>query len=119
MQREIVKVGIILSEIDILEKCTGILKIAVECREDVGVFPLPSHLTKIASISSKVPKKAIMIISGRNDVLHESSGHGYSGKGPMKLSMTNPFFCLECTAKIQVYPCIAMLKNFTLFQVPK
>ena len=97
----------------------SIFKIAVEYREEVGVLPLPSHLAEMASVSFKVTKKAIMFISERNKLLHKSSGHGYSGKGSMKLSMTDQFFCLVCTAKIQVGHCIAMLKNFTPFQAPK
>ena len=74
------------------EMYASIFKIAVEYREEVGVLPLPSHLAEMASVSFKVAKKAIMFISGRNELLHKSSGHGYCGKGSMKLSMTNHFF---------------------------
>ena len=60
-----------------------------------------------------------MFISGRNEVLHKSSGYGYSGKGFMKLSMNINFLCLDCIAKIQIGPCTVTLKNLTFFRYQK
>ena len=76
------------------ETYASILKIAVEYREEVGVLPLPSHLAEMALVSFKVSKKAIMFIFGRNELLQKPSGHGYCGKGSMKLSKSDQFFLL-------------------------
>ena len=59
------------------ETYASIFKIALDYKEEVGDFPLPYHLAEMASVSFKVAKKSIMFISGSNEVLHKSSGHGY------------------------------------------
>ena len=76
------------------ETYASIFKIALEYRNEVGVFPRPNRLSEMACVSFKVAKKAIMFISGENELLHKPSGHGYSGRGSMKLSMTDQFFLL-------------------------
>ena len=75
-----------------VETYTSIFKIALEYRNEVGVFPHPYRLSEMACVSFKVAKKAILFISGENEHLHRPSGHGYSGRGSMKLSMTDQFF---------------------------
>ena len=101
------------------ETYASIFKIALEYRNEVGVFPYPYRLSEMACVSFKVAKKAILFISGENELLHKPSGHGYSGKGSIKLSMTDQFFCLGCTANTQVGICTVMYTNFTLFQEQK
>ena len=81
------------------ETYTSIFKITVEYREYVGVLSLPSHLTEMASVSFKAAKKAIVSISGKNELLHKSSGHGYCGKGSRKLSMIDKFILLGLYSK--------------------
>lgn len=53
----------------------------------------------MARVSFKVAKKAILFISGENEHLHKPSGHGYSGRGSMKLLMTDQFFLLGLYSK--------------------
>ena len=57
-------------------------------------YPLPSHLSEMFSVSFKVTRKAILFVSGESESLYKSRGHGFSGKGSMKLSMMNQFFLL-------------------------
>ena len=101
------------------ETYASIFKIAIEYKEEVGVFPLPSHLAEMASVSFKVAKKAIMFISGSNEVLHKSSGHGYSGKGSMKLSMTDQFFLLGLYSKDPSRPLYSYVEELYTFSGTK
>ena len=79
------------------------------------MFPLPAHLSQITSVRFKVAKNALMYISRESDVLHKPSGHEYSGFGSMKLAMTDQFFYLDYTTKIQVVLCTVMSPNSTDF----
>ena len=76
------------------ETDASIFKVAVEYKNTVGVYPLPSHLSKMTSVSFKVAKKALRYVSGESTVLHKPSGHGHSGIGSMKLTMTDQFYLL-------------------------
>ena len=53
-----------------------------------------SHLSEIVSVSFKVAKKAILFASGETTSLYKHRGHGFSGKGSMKLTMVDQFFLL-------------------------
>ena len=76
------------------ETYASIFKVAYGYKKAVGTFPLPAHLSHMTCVSFKVAQKALLYISGENDVLHRPSGHGYSGFGSMKLSMTDQYFLL-------------------------
>ena len=101
------------------ETYASIFKVAVEYRKVTGVYPLPAHLSKMTSVSIKVAKKALMYISRESDFLHKPSGHGYSGVGSMKLTMTDQFFYWVCTIRTQVHRCTHTLPNSTLFPEQK
>ena len=64
-----------------------IFELAIEYNKRVRVFPLPSHLSEMASVSFKVNKKAIMFVFGRNGILHKPHGNEDSGRGSMNQSM--------------------------------
>lgn len=76
------------------ETYASIFKDAVKYKQSTGAYPLPSHLSEMTSVSFKVAKKVILFVSGQSENLHKPSGHGYSGKGSMKLSMMDQFFLL-------------------------
>ena len=80
-----------------------------------GENPLPSHLSEIVSVSFKVVKKAIMFVSGESKSLYKPRGHGFSGKGSIKLSMMDQFFLLSLYNRNQVDLSIATLQNSTNF----
>ena len=70
----------------------SIFKTMIECKKTAGEYPLPSHLSEMISVSFKVAKKAILFVSGESKSLYKPRGHGFSGKGSMKLSMIDQFF---------------------------
>lgn len=76
------------------ETYASIFEMVIQYRKEVGVYPLPNHLAEMASVGFDVAKKAIMYVSGRNEILHKPSGHGYSGVGSMKLSLVDEYFLL-------------------------
>ena len=77
-----------------VETYASIFKSVIEYKKMTGEFPLPSHLSEKVSVSFKVAKKAIQFVSGETTPLHKPRGHGFSGKGSMKLSMVDQFFLL-------------------------
>ena len=64
-----------------VEMCAYVFKTVVEYKKMTREDHLPSHLSKMASVSFKVVKKVIMFVSGDSNSLHKPSGHGYSGEG--------------------------------------
>ena len=97
------------------ETYASIFKVAVEYRKVTGVYPLPAHLSKMTSVSFKVAKKALMYVSRESDVLHRPSGHGYSGVGSMKLTMTDQFFLLGMYHKNPSAPLYAYVTKLYAF----
>ena len=77
-----------------VETYASIFKAVIEYKKMTGDYPLPSHLSEIVSVSFKVAKKAILFVSGETTLLHKPRGHGFSGKGSMKLTMVDQFFLL-------------------------
>ena len=97
-----------------------IFKTVIEFKEITGEYPRPSHLSEMVSVSFKVAKKAMLFASWETTSLYKPRGHGFSGKGSMKLSMVDQFFfCSVCTMRNRVDLCIATLLNSTNFQVQK
>ena len=76
------------------ETYASIFKAALEVRKRTGKFPLPSHLSEMTRVTFKVAKKAIKFASGESESLHKPCGHGFRGRGSMKLSMVDQFFLL-------------------------
>ena len=77
-----------------VETYASIFKTVIEYKEMTGEYPRPSHLSEMVSVSFKVAKKALMFVSGESKSLYKPRGHGFSGKGSMKLSMIDQFFLL-------------------------
>ena len=55
------------------ETYTSIFKVAVKYKKVVGVYPLPTHLSKMTLVSFKVAKNALKYVSGESAVLHKPS----------------------------------------------
>ena len=75
-----------------VETYASIFKTVIEYKKMTGKYPLPSHLSEMVSVIFKVAKKAILFVSGESKSLYKPRGHGFSGKGSMKLSMIDQFF---------------------------
>ena len=101
------------------ETYTSIFKVAVKYKKVVGVYPLPTHLSKMTLVSFKVAKKALKYISGESAVLHKPSGYGHSGIGSMKLTMTNQFYLLGLYHKDPSAPLYAYVTKLYAFSGTK
>ena len=71
------------------ETYAHIFKAVFTYKKMTGKLPLPSHLSKMTSVTSKVAKKVILFASGKRKSLHKPSGHGFEGNGAMKPSMSD------------------------------
>ena len=99
-----------------LETYATIFRVAKKYKKSTGRLPLPTQLSKMTCVSFSVAKKAILYMEGETATLHKPSGHGYSGAGSIKLTMTDQLFLLGLYHKDPsrpLYSYATELQNFS------